>query len=114
MYDVSHATKGREMVSQRRTMWEGVWDQEPPVLEAAVEVEERLDGPLGFVSAVEDFRGELLSILLGEAVGSGVPVVLVGLLGERSGGGKLEGWLRVETMVSVGGYWLEGVIGEDD
>ena len=37
--------------------------------------------------------------LLGEEVGSGVEVVLVDLLGERSGGGKVEGWERVETIV---------------
>jgi hypothetical protein len=88
---VSQKTSGRERRSQKRVRGEGVCAHGPAgraVWEALME--ER-------VAAVEE-RVERRVTVLG-AVGEGVPA----LEGESNGSGKLEGWLRVDTILSVFG-----------
>ena len=70
---MSQRTMGREARSQRRVVGVGVWIQGPSLL-----------------LVLEEKFGELVE----RAAGRGV-----GFVGVRSGGGKEEGWLRVETMV---------------
>lgn len=70
---------GREARSQRRVVRFGVWIQGPRLL-----------------LVWEREVGELVV----RAAGRGV-----GFVGDRSGGGKEEGWLRVETMVGFRGWW---------
>ena len=81
---MSHITSGREIQSQRIVRLDGVCDH------LACEVPDRRDEPLvGVVGAGEsvamDLAGEDLFDLVGEA--------------PAEGGGKLDGWLRVETIL---------------
>jgi hypothetical protein len=51
---------------------------------------------------IERPRGRVETAFVGEAVGDSLSLlerVVMGLLGERSGGGNCFGWLRVDTMV---------------
>jgi hypothetical protein len=82
---VSQITRGRETKSQRRVKVEGVWDH--------ADVERARGRVVRDVVGVDSLEARFEGEDFGED--------------ERSGGGKLDGWERVETIFRKGNVeWL--------